>query len=93
MSMTEKEVEELAAEVGEVDWTDPFYVDWLQSNLESAQDSEKQLKAACRFHKLMRDDGQMDTALRDLRRTRQAIETLESLLAKDSECDEPKLTS
>jgi len=85
MPMTEKEIETLAGEVGEVDWSDPFYVDWLRTNLATVQQDEKRLKAAWRFHKILRADDQMEAALRDLRRTRQAIKTIEGLLEKGNE--------
>lgn len=85
MAMTEKEVEKLTTEVGEVDWTDPFYADWLRTNLVSAETDEKRLRAAWRFHKLMRDDERMQVALQELRRTRQTIETLKNLLEASNE--------
>ena len=85
MPLTEKEVEELAAEVGEVDWGDPFYAGWLRENLQIAQNEERKLKAAWRFHKILRNDERMEVALGELRRTRQTIETLETLLETSNE--------
>ena len=85
MPLTEKEVKELTTEVGEVDWADPFYADWLRGNLVSAQDDERRLKAAWSFHKIMRNDERMEVALNELRRTRQTVETLQSLLEANNE--------
>lgn len=80
MPLTEEEVAELVKEVGDVDWSEPFYVDWLNSNLCATQVAEKRLRAAWRFRKLMRDDPGMEQALKDLRRVRQTIKTLKGLL-------------
>jgi len=85
MPMTEKEIEELMAEVGEVDWTDPIVIQWLEGQLENARIQEKQLQGAATIHKMLRRDAELEQAMGQLRDTRKMIAMMEDLLADAEE--------
>lgn len=80
MPTPEDKIESLAAEVGEIDLADPDVQEWVKTVLQNERRSAKQLQAAFRLQRLLRDDAKMEAIAADLRRTRLAIDALGGLV-------------
>jgi hypothetical protein len=76
MPMSEKEVDALAAEVGEVDLSDPQVQTWVQIQVADQERRLKELRAAFALAKLMRDDDRMKTLAADVGQTKKLLAVL-----------------
>lgn len=78
--LTEKEVAEIASEVGEVDWNDPIVKAWALGQLQQQEQMEKTLQGAFAIQKILRSDERMEQTRDQLRDVRRAIKVFKEVL-------------
>jgi predicted mannosyl-3-phosphoglycerate phosphatase (HAD superfamily) len=80
--MTEKEVKKQETEVERTSVEVEFEQQWINAELEALTNSEKRLALAWKFHKLMRNDEQMQATYTDLVKVRAGVVGLRERLAQ-----------